>query len=111
MNPLRESQLIETRRHFFGRTSTGIGTAALGSLLNLTSSVQKSGPDKKKIALRPSVSFISLCLGPLPSWTCGITSRTEGLVRQGSARLDQEWTKNYNDDLRTVWIFRLHHQV
>ena len=34
MNPLRESQLIETRRHFFGRTSTGIGTAALGSLLN-----------------------------------------------------------------------------
>lgn len=34
MNPLRESKLIETRRHFFGRTAGGIGTAALASLLN-----------------------------------------------------------------------------
>ncbi len=34
MNPLRESELIETRRHFFGRSAAGIGTAALGSLLN-----------------------------------------------------------------------------
>ena len=34
MNPIRESQLIETRRHFFGRTASGIGTAALASLLN-----------------------------------------------------------------------------
>jgi hypothetical protein len=34
MNPLREAALIETRRHFFGRTAAGIGAAALGSLLN-----------------------------------------------------------------------------
>ena len=34
MNPIRESQLVETRRHFFGRAATGIGTAALASLLN-----------------------------------------------------------------------------
>ncbi|MEE3285174.1 MAG: sulfatase, partial [Planctomycetota bacterium] len=34
MNPLREAKLIETRRHFFGRTAAGIGTAALSSLLN-----------------------------------------------------------------------------
>ncbi|MDG2469104.1 MAG: DUF1501 domain-containing protein [Pirellulaceae bacterium] len=34
MNPLRESELIETRRHFFGRTAGGIGSAALASLLN-----------------------------------------------------------------------------
>ena len=34
MNPLRESKLIETRRHFFGRSAGGIGTAALASLLN-----------------------------------------------------------------------------
>lgn len=34
MHPLRESELIETRRHFFGRTAAGIGTAALNSLLN-----------------------------------------------------------------------------
>ncbi|HIA20358.1 MAG TPA: DUF1501 domain-containing protein [Planctomycetaceae bacterium] len=34
MNPFREAALIETRRHFFGRAAAGIGTAALGSLLN-----------------------------------------------------------------------------
>jgi hypothetical protein len=34
MNPLREHALGLTRRHFFGRLATGIGTAALGSLLN-----------------------------------------------------------------------------
>jgi hypothetical protein len=30
----QESQLLMTRRHFFGRTAAGIGVAALGSLLN-----------------------------------------------------------------------------
>jgi hypothetical protein len=34
MNPLRESELLINRRHFFSRTATGIGVAALGSLLN-----------------------------------------------------------------------------
>ena len=34
MDPITESGLIETRRHFFGRMSTGIGAAALGSLVN-----------------------------------------------------------------------------
>lgn len=34
MNPQREHQLLLTRRHFFGRAATGIGAAALGSLLN-----------------------------------------------------------------------------
>ncbi|MFT4640102.1 MAG: hypothetical protein ACI8T1_003427 [Verrucomicrobiales bacterium] len=33
-HPLREAALVETRRHFFGRSATGIGTAALASLLN-----------------------------------------------------------------------------
>lgn len=34
MNPLNQLQLAQTRRHFFGRTASGIGTAALASLLN-----------------------------------------------------------------------------
>src|SRR5438309_2022426 len=34
MDPLREHSLMMTRRHFFGRTATGIGALALGSLLN-----------------------------------------------------------------------------
>ena len=33
MDPRIEHELLLTRRHFFGRTSTGIGTAALASLL------------------------------------------------------------------------------
>ncbi|GMV95157.1 MAG: hypothetical protein AMXMBFR82_49350 [Candidatus Hydrogenedentota bacterium] len=34
MDPIRENELLWTRRHFFGRCSAGIGVAALGSLLN-----------------------------------------------------------------------------
>jgi hypothetical protein len=34
MNPTRELQLLLTRRQLFGRTTAGIGTAALASLLN-----------------------------------------------------------------------------
>ncbi|MEX0713460.1 MAG: DUF1501 domain-containing protein [Pirellulales bacterium] len=34
MDPLRELALRETRRHFFGRAAAGIGSVALGSLLN-----------------------------------------------------------------------------
>ncbi len=34
MDPIVEKNLLMTRRHFFGRTATGIGVAALGALLN-----------------------------------------------------------------------------
>ena len=34
MDPVLESQLLMNRRQFFGKTATGIGTMALGSLLN-----------------------------------------------------------------------------
>ncbi|MCH7990226.1 MAG: sulfatase, partial [Planctomycetes bacterium] len=34
MDLVRENQLLQTRRHFFGRTATGIGAAALASLTN-----------------------------------------------------------------------------
>jgi uncharacterized protein (DUF1501 family) len=34
MDVLRENQLLVNRRHFFGRMATGIGVAALGSLIN-----------------------------------------------------------------------------
>ena len=33
-DPMEESKLLINRRHFFGRAATGIGVAALGSLLN-----------------------------------------------------------------------------
>src|SRR5262245_61863931 len=34
MHPSLENQRVLTRRHFFGRAATGIGVAALASLLN-----------------------------------------------------------------------------
>jgi hypothetical protein len=34
MDPLRERQMLMTRRHFFGRSATGIGAAALASTMN-----------------------------------------------------------------------------
>lgn len=34
MDPIREHELLLTRRHFFGRTALGVGTLALNSLLS-----------------------------------------------------------------------------
>lgn len=34
MHPFQQHQLMETRRQFFGRTATGLGTIAIASLLN-----------------------------------------------------------------------------
>ena len=34
MNPLREHELLLTRRQFFGKSAVGLGAAALGSLVN-----------------------------------------------------------------------------
>jgi hypothetical protein len=52
MDPLREKTLLMTRRHFFGRTATGIGVAALGSLLNpgLFSAIAGSNEQKFPLA-------------------------------------------------------------
>ena len=50
MNPLRESALVETRRHFFGRAATGIGTAALASLVNPELFANTSSPATGGIA-------------------------------------------------------------
>jgi len=33
LNPIEEAKLLMTRRHFFGRTSVGLGAAALSTLL------------------------------------------------------------------------------
>lgn len=33
MDPLQETRMLMTRRHFFGLNATGIGTAALAHLL------------------------------------------------------------------------------
>ena len=38
MDPRQHSALLETRRHFFGRAASGIGTAALASLLTADAS-------------------------------------------------------------------------
>jgi hypothetical protein len=43
MEPRLEHELLMTRRHFFGRTSTGIGTAALASLLAETAPAETPG--------------------------------------------------------------------
>ena len=36
MDPIEQSKLLENRRQFFGRATTGIGSLALASLLNPT---------------------------------------------------------------------------
>ena len=44
LDPITERKLLITRRHFFGRTRTGIGTAALASLLGKESARRTALP-------------------------------------------------------------------
>ena len=57
MNPLRMNALIQSRRHFFGRTGSGIGAAALASLLNENATgagpITSSGGDAEGLAGLP----------------------------------------------------------
>src|SRR5262247_2411261 len=43
MNPLRETNLLMTRRHFFGRCGAGVGFAALAALLEESGLAQQTG--------------------------------------------------------------------
>lgn len=45
MDPVREKQLLMTRRHFFGRASAGLGVLALASLLNEKRAVIGASPN------------------------------------------------------------------
>ena len=53
-NPQLESRLLENRRQFFGRASTGIGTIALASLLN-RSLLAESSNDQTRIGGLPDL--------------------------------------------------------
>lgn len=89
MNPLNEQQLMMTRRHFFGLSSLGIGTAALVSLLTesgrameLPQSLPQGGdqkvvPPSCRISLRRRKE-LSTCFKPeaLRSSICLIRNRT-----------------------------------
>ncbi|MEC9353436.1 MAG: DUF1501 domain-containing protein, partial [Planctomycetota bacterium] len=45
MDPLSQQNALQTRRHFFGRSATGIGTAALASLLSRNAPGEQGKPD------------------------------------------------------------------
>jgi Protein of unknown function (DUF1501) len=58
MNPFQQHALQETRRYFFGRMATGIGAAALGSLVNpglfaaeSTTATSSAGLPQEQLAL------------------------------------------------------------
>jgi hypothetical protein len=52
MNPLLASQLLLTRRHFFGRASAGLGVVALASLLNRDLFAATGDPSKPHFAAK-----------------------------------------------------------
>jgi hypothetical protein len=73
MNPVREHQLLMTRRHFFSRTTLGLGTAALASLLNpglfraLAASASGAKPSARGPHFRPRakrVIYLFMAGGP-----------------------------------------------
>ena len=55
MDPWNRYRLMQTRRHFFGATAAGIGTAALGSLLQDDLQAAKTAVDGTRTAALPGV--------------------------------------------------------
>ena len=57
MNPGLEQQSLLTRRHFFGRLSSGVGSVALASLLNPRLFAEDAGSSAKSHGVLPGLHF------------------------------------------------------
>jgi uncharacterized protein (DUF1501 family) len=53
MDPLIERRLLQSRRHFLGRSATGIGAAALASLLGSESNAASTSPEDRGVLGKP----------------------------------------------------------
>ncbi len=80
-----DRELLQTRRHFFGKTATGIGTAALASLLNpqlfaatpsAETSLEGRGGILKSTHFKPTAKRVIYLFmsGRRRSWICTITN-------------------------------------
>ena len=68
MDPRLEQTLLQTRRHFFGRTATGLGAAALGSLLGAGGDQALRRPHFKPTAKRVIYLFMSGAPSQMDIW-------------------------------------------
>ena len=71
MNPLREHELLMTRRHFFGRSALGLGTAALANLMgpgSLNGATASGGIHHKAKAKHVIYLFMSGGPSHLDTW-------------------------------------------
>ena len=71
MNPLREHELLMTRRHFFGRSALGLGTAALANLWgagSLSGATASAGLHHKAKAKHVIYLFMSGGPSHLDTW-------------------------------------------
>ena len=75
MDPIEERKRLLTRRHFFSRTSTGLGAAALSALCSLRiCTPARDWPVCRISRLAPSASFTFSNTADPRNWTCSITS-------------------------------------
>ena len=66
MNPLQQNRLHITRRNFFGRTATGIGTAALANLLDRDGFAANELAANEASAADPGIQGSASRIGGLP---------------------------------------------
>ncbi len=96
MHPIEEAARIETRRQFLGRSSAGIGAAALASLLNPKLLANEATPANPGVIARPHVPptakriiylFMSGAPSQLETWDY-------------KPRMDDEFDKDLPDSIR-----------
>ena len=89
MDPVEQAKLLLTRRHFFGRSSAGLGAAALTTLLAGKAEAAGGLPGLPHVfhRLAKPPSFICFSTVRRRNWTCSITSPASNRDEARSCRI------------------------
>ena len=90
MHPFEEQKRLLTRRHFFSRASTGLGTAALASLLAKDARLPRC-PACRTFLRKPNASSISSSMARRRNSTCSITNLTSKKSAARNCRIPCAW--------------------
>ncbi len=98
MDIIREHQLLQTRRHFFGRTATGIGTAALTSLMSPSLLAAPTDRDTENTGILGTPHFIPKAKRIIYLFMSGAPSQIDLL--DNKPQLREHFDKELPDSVR-----------
>ena len=96
-DPIRERELMMTRRQFFGRARLGVGTAALAGLLGPAFAAGSNQGSDSSCASGKAGNLLVHDGRPKPTRSLGLQAKDEGACGRGTARLYSGWPAGYRN--------------